>query len=213
MGLVYLGLATAAGVETRRLDMGPEQPRDIIQHRSAKIALNWVRFTLLSWPDGHRDPERWTNVKSKELWNNRQVRSQYDDRINVPSWSRAMSVEPAVLFRSMEQLLNQGSVAGLDERALLERFATHRDGRALAVLISTYGPMVLGVCRRFLREPQDVEDAFQSTFLVLVRRAGSIRDPRRLGRLAARRSPPRSRCERGARPGGADRQRGSNRHP
>ena len=51
MGLVYLGLATAAGVETRRLDMGPEQPRDIIQRRSAKIALNWVRLTLLSWPD------------------------------------------------------------------------------------------------------------------------------------------------------------------
>jgi nicotinamide-nucleotide amidase len=31
--------------------MGPEQPRDIIQRRSAKIALNWVRLTLLSWPD------------------------------------------------------------------------------------------------------------------------------------------------------------------
>jgi RNA polymerase sigma factor (sigma-70 family) len=92
-----------------------------------------------------------------------------------------MSVEPALLFRSIELLLNQGTVAGLDERALLERFATHRDGRALAVLIATHGPMVLGVCRRFLREPQDVEDAFQSTFLVLVRRAGSIRDPRRLG--------------------------------
>jgi RNA polymerase sigma factor (sigma-70 family) len=92
-----------------------------------------------------------------------------------------MSVEPAFLFRSIEQLLQQGSVAGLDERSLLERFATHRDGRALAVLLATHGPMVLGVCRRFLREPQDVEDAFQSTFLVLVRRAGSIRDPRRVG--------------------------------
>ncbi len=93
-----------------------------------------------------------------------------------------MSVEPAVLFRSMEQLLSQGTVAGLDERALLERFANHRDGRALAVLIATHGPMVLGVCRRILREPQDIEDAFQSTFLILARRAGSIRDP---GRLAA----------------------------
>ncbi len=51
VGLVYLGLATAAGTETRRLDIGPEQPRDIIQHRSAKIALNWVRLTLLHWPD------------------------------------------------------------------------------------------------------------------------------------------------------------------
>ncbi len=91
-----------------------------------------------------------------------------------------MSVEPAVLFRSIEQLLNQGTVAGLDERALLERFANHRDGRALAVLVATHGPMVLGVCRRILREPHDVEDAFQATFLVLARRAGSIRDPRRL---------------------------------
>jgi nicotinamide-nucleotide amidase len=51
VGLVYLGLATSSGAETLRLDLGPEQPRDIIQHRSAKIALNWVRLALLSWPD------------------------------------------------------------------------------------------------------------------------------------------------------------------
>jgi nicotinamide-nucleotide amidase len=51
VGLVYLGLATLTGVETRRLDIGVEQPRDIIQHRAAKIALNWVRVTLLEWPD------------------------------------------------------------------------------------------------------------------------------------------------------------------
>jgi competence/damage-inducible protein CinA-like protein len=51
VGLVYLGLATSSGVESRRLDLGPEQPRDIIQRRSAKLALNWVRLVLLSWPD------------------------------------------------------------------------------------------------------------------------------------------------------------------
>jgi nicotinamide-nucleotide amidase len=51
VGLVYLGLATSEGTETRRLDLGPEQPRDIIQHRSTKMALNWVRLALLSWPD------------------------------------------------------------------------------------------------------------------------------------------------------------------
>ena len=46
MGLVFLGLATDTGVSTRRLDIGPEQPRAVIQGRSAKNALNWVRLTL-----------------------------------------------------------------------------------------------------------------------------------------------------------------------
>ncbi len=47
VGLVYLGLATERGVQTRRLDVGPDQPRDIIQHRSSKAALNWVRLALV----------------------------------------------------------------------------------------------------------------------------------------------------------------------
>jgi nicotinamide-nucleotide amidase len=47
VGLVYLGLADADGVRNRRLDIGPEQPRDIIQGRAAKQALNWVRLHLL----------------------------------------------------------------------------------------------------------------------------------------------------------------------
>jgi nicotinamide-nucleotide amidase len=57
VGLVYLGLADSRGVETRRLELGPEQPRDIIQRRSAKIALNWVRLALLNWPDRQNQPE------------------------------------------------------------------------------------------------------------------------------------------------------------
>lgn len=47
VGLVYLGLATAGGVASRRLDLGPEQPRDVIQSRSAKHAMNWARRHLL----------------------------------------------------------------------------------------------------------------------------------------------------------------------
>jgi nicotinamide-nucleotide amidase len=47
VGLVYLGLAHAAGVESRRLDIGSEQPRDVIRGRAAKSALNWVRLHLL----------------------------------------------------------------------------------------------------------------------------------------------------------------------
>jgi nicotinamide-nucleotide amidase len=47
VGLVYLGLSTAAGTQTRRLDMGAERPRDFIQLFSAKAALNWARLILL----------------------------------------------------------------------------------------------------------------------------------------------------------------------
>lgn len=51
VGLVYIGLATRDGVETRRVEIGPEQPRDVVQSRSTKQALNWVRTTLKTWPD------------------------------------------------------------------------------------------------------------------------------------------------------------------
>jgi nicotinamide-nucleotide amidase len=47
VGLVYLGLSTSKGTQTRRLDIGSDQPRDIIQRRASKAALNWVRLTLL----------------------------------------------------------------------------------------------------------------------------------------------------------------------
>jgi nicotinamide-nucleotide amidase len=50
VGLVYLGLATAEGTQHRRLELGPEQPRGVIQSRSAKHALNWVRLELKRRP-------------------------------------------------------------------------------------------------------------------------------------------------------------------
>jgi RNA polymerase sigma factor (sigma-70 family) len=64
---------------------------------------------------------------------------------------------------------------GLGDAQLLERWLAQRDEAAFEVLVWRYGPMVLGVCRRLLRHPQDVEDAFQATFLTFVRKAGSIR--------------------------------------
>ena len=63
---------------------------------------------------------------------------------------------------------------------LLDRFVTHRDHEAFADLVRRHGSMVFGVCRRVLRDPHDAEEAFQVTFLVLVRKAGGIRQPERL---------------------------------
>ncbi len=79
------------------------------------------------------------------------------------------------------RLFEAGTVAGLDEGELLERFATRRDEAAFAALVVKHGPMVLGICRRRLLDPRDAEDAFQATFLVLIRKAGSIKEPHLLG--------------------------------
>src|SRR5262245_22264799 len=57
---------------------------------------------------------------------------------------------------------------------LLRQFAACRDERAFAALLERHGPLVFGVCRQLLGV-HDAEDAFQATFLVLARKAGSIR--------------------------------------
>src|SRR6266849_8908574 len=64
---------------------------------------------------------------------------------------------------------------------LLKRFASHHDQEAFGVLVKRHGPMVLAVCRRVLQDSHAADDAFQATFMVLVRKAGSLTRPELLG--------------------------------
>src|SRR4051812_25877996 len=70
---------------------------------------------------------------------------------------------------------------GVADSELLERFVCCKDEDAFETLMRRHGPMVLGVCRRILGHTHDAEDAFQATFLVLVRKAASIRPRSQVG--------------------------------
>ncbi len=89
------------------------------------------------------------------------------------------------VLRQILTLFTAGSSNGVSDLQLLERFLARRDAAAelaFAALVERHGPMVLGVCRRILADAHEAEDAFQATFLVLVRQAGSIRVDGSLGR-------------------------------
>src|SRR5262245_44776665 len=82
------------------------------------------------------------------------------------------------------QLLFQGVCAQdttTTDGHLLDRFLTHRDETAFALLLKRHGPMVLGLCRRLLRNESDAEEAFQAAFLVLILKARTLTGRAMLG--------------------------------
>ncbi len=84
-------------------------------------------------------------------------------------------------IRQVHRLFDEGRADPLADGELLERFRARGDGPAFEVLVARHGPMVLATARGVLRDPGDAEDAFQATFLILARRAGSIRGGDALG--------------------------------
>ena len=89
---------------------------------------------------------------------------------------------------SIRTLFGVGTLGGLTDRELLEEFNASRQELAQAdaelafvALMERHGPMVWRVCRSLVRDDHDAEDAFQATFLVLVRKAGSLKVQTSLG--------------------------------
>jgi RNA polymerase sigma factor (sigma-70 family) len=92
-----------------------------------------------------------------------------------------MTSRPTAAVLPHLRRLFAGNGDGPSDPQLLERFLARRDEDAFAALVRRHGPMVFAVCRRLLPDPHDAEDAFQATFLVLVRKARSLGRPERLG--------------------------------
>jgi RNA polymerase sigma factor (sigma-70 family) len=91
------------------------------------------------------------------------------------------SGSPSPLLRFIRRIAAPCAAGEPTDGQLLDRFAGRRDEAAFAALLQRHGPMVLGVCQSVLGNAHDAEDAFQATFLVLVRKAGSIGKPDAVG--------------------------------
>src|SRR5438067_1983834 len=88
-----------------------------------------------------------------------------------------MASGPEQLLRNIRRLASGPDAGPATDADLLNRFVRHRDQGAFAALVARHAAMVLGVCRRTLRDAHDAEDTAQAAFLVLARKAASIRRP------------------------------------
>ena len=78
------------------------------------------------------------------------------------------------VLRQINRLFSNAVVAGLSDARLLDRFLAQGDERAYDAVVGRHGPMVLSVCRGILHDPHGAEDAFQTTFLILVQKSSTI---------------------------------------
>src|SRR5439155_19836548 len=102
---------------------------------------------------------------------------QYSVEITKPRLRRRCmgSARIETLLRHINRLAAAPRSAAPTDAELVKRAASRADDGAFEALLLRHGPMVLRVCRRVLHNLHDAEDAFQATFLVLARKAGSLR--------------------------------------
>ncbi len=81
------------------------------------------------------------------------------------------------IARDLDVLMQCGTLTGLSDEQLLARFLDCPERSVAEAILERHGPLVLSVCRQLLSDPNDVDDAFQATFLVFLRKAATIKRP------------------------------------
>jgi RNA polymerase sigma factor (sigma-70 family) len=110
------------------------------------------------------------------------VEHYYTRHIPISSGIMAMAnAQITTVVRSLRDLCAAGEYRGKADEELLAAFLSRHDQAAFAALVHRHGPMVFTVCKRVLHRAEDAEDCFQATFLLLARRAASIRKRGSLG--------------------------------
>jgi DNA-directed RNA polymerase specialized sigma24 family protein len=79
-----------------------------------------------------------------------------------------------MVVQHLRRAMLRPDATGMTDEQLLRSFVAHRDEAAFAALLRRHAPMVWGVCQRVLHNYHDAQDAFQATFLILVRKASSL---------------------------------------
>src|SRR5262249_7206685 len=112
------------------------------------------------------------SARLEAVWSNKPGRPE-----GTGAMVMAMRLSGAAIGE-IHTLFRWGAMGTWTDGQLMTQFATGQEGgeAAFRILIHRHGPMVLGICRRVLGDEHAAEDAFQATFLVLVKKAGTLRD-------------------------------------
>jgi RNA polymerase sigma factor (sigma-70 family) len=151
-----------------------DAPRDIHYCVSLFSAVTWLKATGGRLDKGGWRPSVVNGTQDPFLFFSDAPPPGGSIVVNV-SGRRAMPSSPLEeVLRHLRRSLGAQAARAVSDAELLARFVDAKDDLAAAVLVERHGPMVFGVCRRVLGDVHDAEDAFQATFLVLARRAGTL---------------------------------------
>ncbi len=155
----------------------------MVSRASPAPSLPWsIEVSRNAW---NPSPEQSEQFSEKPVFEKPFPRTNRRDDPKTTAGASVMKRGPSQTFvRDLDILYQVGTVGGLTDRELLGRFTTRESTaaqQAFEAIVHRHGPMVLGVCRRILRDEHTAEDAFQATFLVLALKADTIRERNSLG--------------------------------